>query len=144
MVKEANRNVVAEGSDQGDSNYSKTNSGDKKMTAAEREKMLIENFVGLQHAMTNMSIKFGALSDNISKLLQIFEEAAKNHMSNDSGENKEVLNKLNSLLNQNKTIAQGLILIEGKLRSKSEEPQRAPMPYRPEVPQSGSRPLPRI
>ena len=53
----------------------------KKMTAREREELLIENFVGLQHAMTNMSIKFGALSDNISKLLQVFEEAAKGFVS---------------------------------------------------------------
>lgn len=141
MVKEGDRKEMMGTINE---NVSESGSGDKKMTAAEREKMLIENFVGLQHAMTNMSIKFGALSDNISKLLQIFEEAARNHMSNDSGENKEVLSKLNSLLNQNKTIAQGLILIEGKLRGRGEEPQRAPIPYRSEPPQTGSRPLPRI
>jgi hypothetical protein len=94
------------------------------MTAREREELLIDNFVGLQHAMTNMSIKFGALSDNISKLLQVFEEAAKNFVSGGRSDDKDMLNKIDALLNQNKTIAKGLVLMEGKLRSRSEEPQR--------------------
>ena len=93
---------------------------EKKMTAREREELLIENFVGLQHAMTNMSIKFGALSDNISKLLQVFEEAAKNFVSGGRSDDKDMLNKIDSLLNQNKTIAKGLVLMEGKLRGRAE------------------------
>ena len=92
----------------------------KKMTAKEREELLIENFVGLQHAMTNMSVKFGGLSDNISKLLQIFEESAKNFMSGGKPDDAEMLSKIDSLLNQNKTIAKGLVLMEGKLRGRSE------------------------
>lgn len=123
----------------------------KKMTAREREELLIENFVGLQHAMTNMSIKFGGLSDNISKLLQIFEESAKNFMSGGKPDDAEMLSKIDSLLNQNKTIAKGLVLMEGKLRGRSEaapvvppqmgSPVRPPM--RPAAP-SGPRPLPSI
>ncbi len=101
----------------------------KKMTAKEREELLIENFVGLQHAMTNMSIKFGSLSDNISKLLQIFEESAKNFVSGGKPDDKEMLEKIDSLLNQNKTIAKGLVLMEGKLRGRSEGvPPMAPQP----------------
>ncbi len=92
----------------------------KKMTAREREELLIENFVGLQHAMTNMSVKFGALSDNISKLLQIFEESAKNFVSGGRPDDAEMLTKIDSLLNQNKTIAKGLVLMEGKLRGRGE------------------------
>ena len=98
---------------------------EKKMTAKEREELLIENFVGLQHAMTNMSIKFGGLSDNISKLLQVFEESAKNFVSGGKPDDKDMLNKINSLLEQNKTIARGLVLMEGKLRGRSEEPREA-------------------
>jgi len=94
--------------------------GNKKMTAREREELLIENFVGLQHAMTNMSIKFGALSDNISKLLQIFEESARNFVSGGKPDDAEMLSKIDSLLNQNKTIAKGLVLMEGKLRGRNE------------------------
>ncbi len=94
-----------------------------KMTAKEREELLIENFVGLQHAMTNMSIKFSALSDNISKLLQVFEESAKNFVSGGKPDDDEMLKKIDSLLNQNKTIAKGLVLMEGKLRGRGDASQ---------------------
>jgi len=113
---------------------------EKKMTAREREELLIENFVGLQHAMTNMSIKFGGLSDNISKLLQVFEESAKNFVSGGKSDDRDMLKKIDSLLNQNKTIAKGLVLMEGKLRGRAEEPQA--MQPRTEAPQMRPRPLP--
>lgn len=95
----------------------------KRMTAAEREEMLIENFVGLQHAMTNLSIKFGSLSDNISNLLMVFEEAARNFAEGGPGmkDNQDMIKKINSLLEQNKTIARGLVLMEGKLRGRGNE-----------------------
>lgn len=95
----------------------------RRMTAREREELLIENFVGLQHAMTNLSIKFSALSDNITRLLQVFEEAARNFMEGGRPDDKEMINKINSLLEQNKTIARGLLLMEEKLRVRNE-----PMP----------------
>ena len=123
----------------------------KKMTAKEREELLIDNFVGLQHAMTNMSIKFGSLSDNISKLLQVFEEAAKNFVSGGKSDDKDMLNKINSLLDQNKTIAKGLVLMEGKLRGRAEEPQRMQLKNESQRMQTGSemqqsrpKPLPSI
>jgi hypothetical protein len=115
---------------------------EKKMTAKEREELLIENFVGLQHAMTNMSIKFGALSDNISKLLQVFEEAAKGFVSGGKTNDKDMLNKIDSLLDQNKTIAKGLILMEGKLRGRNEAPQ--PIHNNVEIPRVRPRPLPNL
>jgi hypothetical protein len=87
----------------------------RKMTAREREELLIENFVGLQQAMTNLSIKFGGLSDNISKLLEVFEDAAKSFVKDGKTDDKEMLNKINVLIDQNKTIARGLVLMEGKL-----------------------------
>jgi hypothetical protein len=115
----------------------------KRMTAREREELLIENFVGLQEAMTNMSIKFGALSDNISKLLQVFEEAARNFVSGGKSDDKDMLNKIDSLLNQNKTIAKGLVLMESKLRNRAEEPPRA-QPTNNMPPVSRPRPLPNV
>lgn len=115
---------------------------EKKMTAREREELLIENFVGLQHAMTNMSIKFGALSDNLTKLLQVFEEAAKNFISGGSSDDKDMLSKIDALLTQNKTIAKGLVLMEGKLRGRSEEPVK--MEPRNEPSYSRPKPLPSI
>jgi hypothetical protein len=89
----------------------------KQMSSREREELLIENFVGLQHAMTNLSMKFGNLSQNIQTLLQIFEEAAKNFMQGPNHvDNAGMLKKIDSLLDQNKTIAKGLVLMEENLR----------------------------
>jgi hypothetical protein len=105
----------------------------KKMTAREREELLIENFVGLQHAMTNMSIKFGALSDNISKLLQVFEESARNFMQGGGENDKDLLKKIDSLLGQNKTIAKGLVLMESKLRGRAEAPSHLAQSNFPEA-----------
>ena len=115
---------------------------EKKMTAKEREELLIENFVGLQYAMTNMSVKFGMLSENISKLLQVFEEAARNFASSGKTNDKDMLKKIDSLLDQNKTIAKGLILMEGKLRGRNEEPQM--IQPRTEAPHIRPRPLPSL
>ena len=93
----------------------------KRMTAREREELLIENFVGLQKAMTNLSIKFNKLADNIASLLHIFELSAKNFIQNSpsSPEDKDLLKKIDSLLEQNKTIAKGLVIIENKLRERT-------------------------
>ena len=112
---------------------------EKKMTAREREELLIENFVGLQHAMTNLSIKFGGLSDNIGRLLQVFEESAKNFMEGGRPDDQDLLKKINSLLDQNKTIAKGLVLMESKLRGRAEpeSPQEESFKPRP-------KPLPSI
>lgn len=124
----------------------------KRMTAGEREELLIENFVGLQHAMTNLSIKFGNLSDNISQLLQIFEESARNYAQGGKADNTDMLNKINSLLEQNKTIAKGLVLMEGKLRGGpqvqspfSQTPRAMPqkIPQQPQDIPIKPKPLPR-
>jgi hypothetical protein len=104
----------------------------KKMTAREREELLIENFVGLQHAMTNLSIKFGTLSDNISELLRVFEGAAKTFAQGGKVDDSDLLKKINSLLEQNKTIAKGLVLMEGNLRGRSVRPdEKGPPLLRP-------------
>ena len=101
----------------------------KTMSSAQREELLIENFIGLQHAMTNLSIKFEKLSDHIVQLLQVFEQAAKD-FSTGSGRksDKDMLNKINSLLEQNKTIAKGLVLMEEKLRGRTGEFHPKPLP----------------
>lgn len=118
----------------------------KKMSVNQREDLLIENFVGLQKAMTHLSIKFENLSDNISKLLHIFELSARDYLINKGKLNpeadKDLLNKINSLLEQNKTIANGLVMIEEKVRSKAAEEgasvpqQNLPRPAAPKFNQS--------
>ncbi len=80
------------------------------------ERIFIENFVNLQHAMTNMSMQFGELSQNITKLLKIFEESAKVLVKSEKQVDSKVGEKIDSLLEQNKTIAKGLVLMEDKLK----------------------------
>jgi hypothetical protein len=77
---------------------------------------LIENFISLQKVMTNFAVKFDNLSTQISKLLELFEISAKALAEKDYslGENKEdkkVVEKLDSLLQQNKIIAKGIALL---------------------------------
>jgi|TARA_B100002003_G_scaffold223720_1_gene228469 hypothetical protein len=109
----------------------------KKMTAREREELLIENFVGLQHAMTNLSIKFGTLSDNISELLRVFEGAAKTFAQGGKVDDSDLLKKINSLLDQNKTIAKGLVLMESNLRGRSAQPNEKELPIQRPKPLPG-------
>lgn len=114
------------------------------LSASEREQLLIENFAGLQKAMMNLSVKFENLSDNISNLLNVFELSAKDYVQKAGPENdKELIHKLNSLLDQNKTIAKGLVLIEEKVRHRTDT---NPIPRRPASQSSFSntKPLPRL
>jgi len=89
------------------------------------EGKLIENFVSLQKVLTNLAVKLDSLSGQISKFLQLFEISAKSFAEKTSGggEASEIqagspalANKIDALLEQNKTIARGLTLIEEKLR----------------------------
>ncbi len=96
------------------------------MTKAELEQALLNNFVNLQKVLTNLSIKFEDLSNNISKILQLFEISAKSFAekySSGGGENdREFLKKLDALLDQNKTIAKGIMLMEEKVRQRNQPP----------------------
>jgi len=81
------------------------------------EKILIENFIALQKVITNLSIKFDKLTNQISSLLELFEVSAKTLAEKDFDikkehrDNKEVVEKMDNLLEQNKTIARGVALI---------------------------------
>jgi hypothetical protein len=86
--------------------------------------ILIENFTNMQKVYSNTAKKFDDLTVEISKLLQLFELSAKSFAEKVGGTTSEIekdqefLNKLNSLLEQNKVIAKGLTLMEDKLRQK--------------------------
>jgi hypothetical protein len=118
----------------------------KTLTNKEIQLALIDNFVNMQKVLTNLTIKFENLSENMSRLLSLFEISAKTFIEKQEPspiEEKDTLKKLDVLLEQNKTIANGLTLIEEKIRHKiypesnrtmSEELTGKPRP----------RPLPRI
>jgi hypothetical protein len=129
----------------------------KRLKKEEIEQILIDNFTNLQKVLTNLSIRFDELSTNLSKLLQLFEISAKSfaekYSDKKSGEliNKsqqtdtEYLKKLDSLLDQNKTIAKGIMLMEERIRNRNAP---APQPFKEEPdPKFGgmtkSNPLPR-
>ena len=97
----------------------------KKLTKTQIEEALIENFVSLQKVLTNLSVRFDALSDSISKLLQLFEISARSFMEKqgvksvqDVERDKEFLNKLNALIDQNKTLARGLTFMGEKVKER--------------------------
>lgn len=102
-------------------------SNDRKMTKAEIEQALVDNFVSLQKVLTNLSIRFDDLSGKMEKLLEVFEISAKSFSEKYEGYTEantpagdlEFLKKLDSLLDQNKTIAKGIMLMEERIRNKS-------------------------
>lgn len=121
----------------------------KSLTKAELEKALIDNFINLQKVLTNLSVKFEDLSTNMSKLLQLFEISAKSFTEKYSEKeekpeinknDKQLLTKLDSLLNQNKTIARGILLMENRIKQRANPRQKEPDRFG----FSKSRPLPRI
>jgi len=104
------------------------------------ERVLIENFVGLQKVMVNLSVKFDSLTNKISKLLELFEISAKAlaekdfNLEKETKDTEKVLGKIDGLAEQNKVIARGLTLMHDRL---SEEPEYPPMqkPLKQPMPQ---------
>ncbi len=90
------------------------------------ERLLIENFVGLQKVMVNLSSKFEELSRKISQLLEIFEISAKALAEKDltieqtARDDSKIIDKIDTLSNQNKVIARGLTLMHERLSGKPE------------------------
>ncbi len=110
--------------------------GAKKISNSEKNenvsRMLVENFVSLQSVMADLTSKLNNLANQISKLLELFEQSAKAFMEKDikfgegTGVNKEIAEKLDKLLEQNKIIARGLALLHEA--NSAEEPQYSPTP----------------
>jgi hypothetical protein len=117
----------------------------RPMTKEELQEALIHNFISLQKALTNLTVKFDELSTNISKLLQLFEISAKSFAekyssteieTEKSGElDQEFIKKLNTLLDQNKIISKGIMLIEEKIRERNPDSERSKLQF----PQPGLR-----
>lgn len=135
----------------------------KELThASELEKTLVKNLVELQKVQTDLAEKFDSLSKQISRLLALFETAALNFAKNapmgEYEKDKEFLEKIDRLLDQNKTIAKGLTLMEERMRERvfgptqeKEERQMQPslapqnqQSQQPKPPIQGGRPLPRF
>jgi hypothetical protein len=109
------------------------------------EKILIENFVSLQKVMTNLAGKFSSLSDQISKLLELFELSAKAMAEKGYSEEKpdpKIAEKLNNLIEQNKVIARGVAMLyeNNSQENQPEEMQKVPVPQYSPQPISQAKP----
>lgn len=113
------------------------------------EKQILENLVELQKVHTDLAEKFNKLSREISGLLTLFEVTAKNFAKNlpkgEAEKDKEFLEKIDKLLDQNKTIAKGLTLMEERMKERvyGGSPQKETEQMQPSI-NARPRPLPRF
>ena len=86
---------------------------------------LIENNAILQSKIADLVISVNTLSKSVNNLVNLFTKAAD---LIEKGEIKEpaLAEKLNSLLEQNKSIARGLIMLEQYVREKAAMPRELP------------------
>lgn len=119
------------------------------------EKALIENFIGLQKVMVNLSSRFDELSTQISRLLNLFEVSAKAMAKKEFERSqdpdlKKVLDRLDNLSRQAGLIGHGLALIHEVNEEKHErtalsqtrfEPR--PSPPNPQLRNPNFKPSPR-
>ncbi len=118
---------------------------------------LIENLVSLQKVHTDLAEKFTNLSDQIANLLGLFEMAAhtfaRNPENQSNEKDKEFLEKIDKLLDQNKVLAKGLMMMEGRMRERLYGSSRPMGMSTTELPQSSTddmepsamtKPLPRV
>ena len=119
--------------------------------ASNTEKVLIENFVSLQKVMVNLSTKFDDLTKQISNLLKLFEVSAKSLAEKDvdleksSKDTKSILEKMDNMFDQNKTIAKGLTLIHDRIEDQGNHGSLIYEPQQPIPPKAMPKapPLPR-
>ncbi len=105
------------------------------------EKALIDNFIGLQKVMVNLSNKFDGLSDQISKLLDLFEISAKSLAKKElsspgnfntlsaQADTKRILDRLDNISKQAGLIGRGLALIH-EVGTENGNPVIPPNPQR--------------
>lgn len=115
----------------------------------ELQHKLIENLVVLQKVQVDMAEKFTKLSDQIASLLGLFEMAARSFAGNPANQNsekdKEFLDKIDKLLDQNKVLAKGMTMMEERLREKVYGSKPNPVDSSDDLqPSAMTKPLPRV
>ncbi len=101
------------------------------------EDHLAHSLVELQKVNLNLAEKFEKLSHQIENLLALFELAARSfakqpHMQT-TEKDKEFLDKIDKLLEQNKVLAKGLTLMEEKMRERLYGPSVRPPQMSPQT-----------
>lgn len=109
------------------------------------EEKLIENLIELQKVNANMAEKFDKLSEQISRLLALFEMAAKDFskqpIAKDAEKDKEFLDKINALIEQNKSVAKVLVMLEERTRAKPAQPAQIARPIQAQQPAPQAQPM---
>ena len=121
------------------------------------EHQILENLVELQKVHTNLAEKFDKLAEQITLLLALFEKAAHSFTSSPGNQvaekDREFLDKVDKLLEQNKTIAKALTLVEERVRERmyGTPPRAQTISTQPEqkeqedyTPSPPAKPLPRF
>ena len=79
-------------------------------------KRLVGNSVQLQKLTISLVESNNKLVKKVDDLISLFEEAAKNVSSGNYEEIVTLNNKINSLIQENKQLARGLVLMEQKFK----------------------------
>lgn len=117
------------------------------------EKALMDNFIGLQKVMVNLSSKFDNLANQISKLLELFEISARAMAVKDfsaekeNKESKQIIEKLDKISEHAGLIGKGLVLIHEAgqgLSPPPPEPEIKRAPLTRELPEPGIKRAPPI
>jgi len=91
--------------------------------------MLLENSITLQKTLTDLAFSLKDLNKKISSMLELFENASQTIKE---GSETGLSEKIDLLAKQNKTIAQGLLLLEKSIRKgKSSEIEEETEKIRP-------------
>lgn len=94
---------------------------------ADSIKLLLDNSVALQKVMADLALNLNKLTDEMSQVMSLFREFSagvgeeKAVREVERSNNAELIRKLDSLIDQNKHVSKGLILLESTLRSKARE-----------------------
>ena len=89
--------------------------------------ILIQNQIELQKILANLSLEIKNLTSELSILVQLFKEASttlhdeKLSKEIEKEDMKNIGSKVETLVDQNKTIARGLLLMESAMRDSMEK-----------------------
>jgi len=95
-----------------------------KKSSEESIKLLVENNVALQKVLTDLSLNINHLTGEVSELLKIFKEASKTFGEERAveevqrEETRHLIGKMEDLIDQNKTVAKGLVLLESTMKER--------------------------
>ena len=90
--------------------------------------LVIENSIALQKVVTELAVNIKKMSLDISEMLELFKESAKSLSSEKADEEikksdlDELKSRIDELIDQNKIIAKGILLLESSMSPKEKYP----------------------